>query len=82
MRRLIYVVVILICVLIGVSFATLNADNVRIDFFLGVRDIPLSLLLVVTLLLGAVLGALASLGWALRTRVELGRLRRLSTGER
>ncbi|MCB1735666.1 MAG: LapA family protein [Gammaproteobacteria bacterium] len=77
MRKLVYAIVILICVLLGVSFATLNAEPVRVDFYLLVRDVPLSLLLMVTLLIGALLGTLASLGWGVRARIEAGRLRRI-----
>ena len=77
MRKLVYAIVILICVLLGVSFATLNADPVRVDFYLLVRDVPLSLLLIVTLFAGALMGAVASLGWGVRARMEAGRLRRV-----
>ncbi|MCP5143106.1 MAG: DUF1049 domain-containing protein [Gammaproteobacteria bacterium] len=81
MRKLVYAIVVLVCVMLGASFAVLNAEPVRVDFYLLVRDVPLSLLLVVTLTVGALLGAAVSFAWVLRTRMEVGRLRRRERAE-
>ena len=63
--------VFLLCVLLlGVSFAVLNAESVNVDFYLGKRTIPLSLLLVYTLGIGIFLGLLTPLISLLKLKKE------------
>lgn len=75
MRKFVYAIVILLCVALGVSFAVLNATPVRVDLYVSVQHVPLALLLIATLCVGAVLGVTASMAWRLKARIELGRLR-------
>jgi lipopolysaccharide assembly protein A len=67
---------LLLIVLLGLSFALLNAQPAVIDYYFGAATLPLSLILVLALILGALLGVMASLGVILRQRRELVRLRR------
>ncbi len=60
MRFFIYLVGIAIA-LFGVGFAGLNAEPVKIQYYLGVSTLPLSLLLVIALGLGLLIGLLATL---------------------
>ena len=54
--RIILYIILLIIVLLGATFAYLNADLVTFNYYLGERLIPLSLLLVLSLGVGLLLG--------------------------
>ena len=60
----------------GAALASLNAEQVRFDYYFGAIDVPLSFLLVGSLGAGVLLGVLASLTLALGARRESARLRR------
>jgi len=74
--RVLYTVFLLLIVLIGLSFAMENSHSVEFHYYVGSVQTPLAWLLVLTLLAGAVLGMIASLGVILRLRAELRRLRK------
>ncbi|KPK40866.1 MAG: hypothetical protein AMJ69_00850 [Gammaproteobacteria bacterium SG8_47] len=76
MRRIVTLVFTLVTILIGVVFALLNAEPVRVSYYFGATDMPLSLVIVISLAFGAGLGVLASVGLLVRTRREIARLRR------
>jgi putative membrane protein len=78
MSKLIYTVLVLIVILIGVVFAVLNADTVQLNYYFGSKQIPLSLTIVLAMIIGAILGVLASINLILRSRREISRLRRSS----
>ena len=67
---------LLTIVLIGLALHTRNAEPVALDLYFVVLRQPLSLLLVLTLLAGAVLGILAALPSLLANRRITRRLRR------
>ena len=74
MRIINYIFIILV-ILLGVSFACLNAEPVTINYYLGQRSLPLSLLLVFVLGLGLVLGLLFTIFATLKVKSENRRLR-------
>ena len=76
MIRLIGFLVVLFLVVIGLSFAVLNADPVALNYYFGYREIPLSMIVVAALAAGAVIGALVSMGAILRLRQQAARLRK------
>lgn len=76
MKRIIGLVFFLIVLVFGLFFGLLNADPVPVDYYLGTREVPLSLVVVITLLFGALLGALAGLGLVLKMKRETSRLRK------
>lgn len=76
MRRLVDLFVIIIIVMLGLSFAMLNQDVAQLNYYFGSISTPLSLLLTIMLFVGAILGALSTLGILLRQRAEIVRLRR------
>ncbi|MCC5857940.1 MAG: LapA family protein [Ectothiorhodospiraceae bacterium] len=76
MRRVIGLFLLLLVVLFGLSFALLNAGSVQLDYYFGTVSLPLSLLLVLALIVGAVLGVVAALAMMLGRQRELGRARR------
>ena len=76
MLKILYAAASLLLFLIALSFMAINSGDVAIDYYFGRLDLPLSLLLVITLAVGAACGLLAGLGYALRQKREIGRLRR------
>ncbi|MGW8311329.1 MAG: LapA family protein [Thiogranum sp.] len=76
MGRLIGFLFLVALVVIGLSFAVLNSQPVSLNYYLGYRDIPLSMIVVLSLATGAVIGALVSLGMILKLRAQLAQLRR------
>ncbi len=76
MRRLIYLILALIIILFGVTFAVLNADKVQLNYYFGSIEWPLSLILVIAMAIGALLGILASLGFIIGSRRHASRLKR------
>lgn len=47
---------LLVIVLFGMTFATLNSESVTINYYLGQSTLPLSLLLVIVFALGCLIG--------------------------
>lgn len=76
MKRVLTLIAIVLVAFLGLAFAVLNAGAVEFKYYLGTFSLPLALLLVITLLIGAILGGLASVGVALRQRRENSRLRK------
>jgi putative membrane protein len=76
MSRLIISILTLLLVLLGLAFAVVNARPVELNYFLGTREVPLAMTLVLALVFGAGLGMLFSLGMVVRLKRETLRLRR------
>ena len=68
--RLIAVMIIVTMASFAVLFTVLNAAPVSIDYYAGQSTMPLSLLLVIALSIGAILGVMASIGIMLRLKSE------------
>jgi putative membrane protein len=78
MSRIFYAIAVFIIILVGILFAVLNSEPVKLNYYFGFRETPLSLALMLFLFLGAILGVLASLGLILRSRREVARLRKMA----
>ncbi len=76
MSRVISLILIAIFVLLGLAFAVVNAKPVELNYFLGVREVPLAMVLVLSLVLGAIMGFVFSLDMVIRLKRETLRLRR------
>lgn len=76
MRRFFYLLIFVVVFVLGLTFAARHAEPVVIDYHFDQLSVPLSLLLALILLLGAVLGMLASLSTILRLKRESNRLRK------
>lgn len=76
MLRIIYLILALIIVIIGIVFAVLNAEHVQLNYYLGSVQIPLSLMLVLAMIVGAGLGVLASLSIIITSRREVHKLKK------
>jgi len=76
MKRLGFFLLFVLLVAFGLSFASLNSVSVSLNYYIGTVHGPLSLVIMITLILGAVLGLLASTGALMRQKREISRLRR------
>ena len=76
MVRLFGFLSLIIVVVFGLSFAVLNAEPVSLNYYFGYRDIPLSMVVVLSLAVGAVIGILVGMGMILRLKQQVGGLRR------
>lgn len=76
MSKILYAVAILVLLLLGIVFAILNADSVTLNYYFGSQQIPLSLVIMLAMLVGAMLGVFASIGVILKSRREMSRLRK------
>ncbi|MCP3669111.1 MAG: LapA family protein [Gammaproteobacteria bacterium] len=76
--RLIKLLIILVLIIIGAAFAWHNDEGVTLNYYFGSLDLPLSLLLIGTLIVGAVVGMLSAAGTILGLKRENASLRRKS----
>ena len=75
-RKIIGVVVLVATFVVGLSFAVANAHQVEVNYFVASTELALSLLLVGTLFVGALLGVLASFAPVVRMKTQLRSLRK------
>lgn len=73
--RLVMLILYLILIVLGVTFAVLNAGSVDINFYIGKVTLPLSILMVIMLGIGLLIGSSLFLCryWCLR--LEYNKLR-------
>lgn len=74
--RLIRLILFLLVTLAGVALAVMNAEPVNLNYYFGSRELPLSVLLVGAVFVGAILGMVAGLGGMMRVKRENADLRR------
>lgn len=81
--RIITYILILLIVLCGMLFATLNSQSVTVDFYITQTNLPLSLMLVLFFTFGALLGLLVGFLLVVRAKMQNYRLKqRLNLCER
>ncbi|BAW80247.1 hypothetical conserved protein [Candidatus Nitrosoglobus terrae] len=76
MRNFFNFLIFIVVFILGVTFAGRHAESVVIDYHFGKLPIPLSLLLALILLMGTILGILASLSTIMKLKRENRRLRK------
>ena len=77
MKRLFYLVLAVVVLLVGVTFTYKNSQTVELDYYFGIHWLsPLSFMLLTTLTVGIALGFLASLGMLGRMQRQLLQARR------
>ena len=76
MIKLLYVIVIVVVVFLGLTFTYMNNQPVGLKYLHFEKQINLSLLLLITLVLGAIAGYLASLLSSLKVRRNLSKLKK------
>lgn len=74
MRIFFYLLLILVVVL-GITFAALNAESVTLHYYFGIMQIPLSFLLVFSWGFGILLGWLFSLSLFFKAKREVSALK-------
>lgn len=74
--RLLGILLLTLAVLIGVTFSVLNADPVLVHYYVGTKEIPLSILVIGVLVLGIIIGMFTSFPTVLRLKMEIRRLHR------
>lgn len=74
--RILRLLFLLFMVVLGTALALQNAEPVPFDYYFDSQKVPLALLLVGTLLFGALLGWLSALPWVIRLKTQLGALRK------
>ena len=73
--KLIKLVLFVVVIFLGVSFACLNATKVAINLYIGTYELYLSVLLVMTLGLGIFIGFIAMCGSYLRLKADNYKIR-------
>ncbi|MEO5573330.1 MAG: LapA family protein [Gammaproteobacteria bacterium] len=76
MLRIIRLILYILILLLGLTFAVLNGENIALNYYFGVWQAPLSLALVLAMALGALLGVVACLGQLMKLKNENGTLRK------
>ncbi len=59
--RIISFIIVALIIIIGFTFACLNAEPVAINYYLGSDQLPLSLLLAIAVLIGGLFGLLVGM---------------------
>ncbi len=75
-KKILAFVLAVVVFLIGVSFAVANAHRVEFNYFVGTTDWALSVMLVMAVLVGVVLGALVTFVPVIRLKTQLRSLRK------
>ncbi len=73
---LIKLLIFTVLITIGAVFALNNSDSVTLSYYFGSQEMPLSLLLIFTLIVGAVIGILSATVTILRLKRENASLQR------
>ena len=76
MARILSTILLLAVLLVVLFFTVLNADSVTVNYYFGNREVPLSLLLVLTMLVGALLGLAAAMPMVLKMRRRVAKLQK------
>ena len=76
MIRIVYLFIFLILVIFGIVFAILNAEPVKLNYYFGSKEVALSLILVLSMIVGAILGIIASASMIISNRREVMKLRK------
>ncbi len=76
MGRLLGFMFLVVLVVLGLSFAVLNSQLVSLNYYFGFREVPLSMVVVLSLAAGATIGVLVSVSLLLRSKAQNSQLRR------
>ena len=76
MKRIFIFTILLLVALAGLSFALINAEMVTLNYYFDSLQAPLSLVMVISLALGAIMGVMASLWVVIGLKRELAKMRK------
>ncbi len=80
MMKILGLIILLAVLVFGLFLGVLNDGPIKMDYYVGTLELPFSLVLVITLLSGAALGAISSIGIVFKLKREVGRLKRKVRG--
>lgn len=81
--RIISFFFLIVIVLFGMTFATLNSESVTINYYLGQATLPISLLLVLVFAFGCLIGMVVGFWLVIKAKIHNYRMRqRLSLAEK
>lgn len=75
MVRILTYIFLLVILVLGFTFALLNATSVTINYYIGSTAMPLSMLLFISFTSGLLLAIIISLIWILRLKRDIYRRR-------
>ena len=73
MKRIIYLILILVVTIFTVTFTLLNSQPVKVNYYFGSYEVDLLIIVVLCLVIGAVLGIVAALGKVFSLKQEMSR---------
>ena len=76
MAKIIGLIFLLILAAVVISFTTLNAQSIQLNYYFGVMEIPLAMAMALCLSAGILFGFLASFGILLRLKRENRKLKK------
>ena len=76
MKKIMSSVFFLVLVLFGIIFAVLNSDIVALNYYFGVQQVPLSLIMLLSMIVGTVIGVLVSMAQLLKARRDVSKLKK------
>lgn len=76
MSYIVNLIIFLLVLTLGLSFAILNAEPVELDYYFGSQRLSLSLVVLITFIMGVLAGVVASLGVIIKLKREVSRLRK------
>ena len=74
--RFIKLILVLAVMILGAAFTLMNAESVAVNYYFGSRDLPLSVVMVMILCVGVLLGVFGNLGRILKLKRENAELRK------
>jgi putative membrane protein len=77
--KLVKLIIFLFFLILGAAFAILNSEMVKLDYYFSFIELPLSIVLIAFMSLGALLGIFACSSLMLRLKHENNGLKRQAT---
>lgn len=74
--KIINSIIILFIIILGISFAILNGELVTVHYYIGIKQIPLSLVMALTFSFGLMIGLLITIFYIFRLKTEKYRLKK------
>lgn len=76
MTKIIAIIFLVAALLAATSFSVINAHNVHLNYYVGSLDVPLSFVIILSFILGGLVGAMSTTRSIISKRLEIARLRR------
>lgn len=74
--RIFTLILVIIVLLLGISFAVINAETVTIRYYLGTAQLALSLVIAFALIIGMFVGTLFSISFYIKAKAQQRHLRK------